>query len=192
MIALYYITLFRIAHCNVCGCMQERPYCYNYWCEPSTQCYNSINGLVLFVPNSVILQLGLKCNAAFSAAELEGLEPPLAHPPCALSSSRMKRFNDRSQPSMAAVFGKKRSAGESMDEKRSAICVLLCMAQYSISAPFCHCKFETYVLKLICSLMYKLVAGQQRDQPVAVSQSRHQLVKGPPQSMCPCQLPQMM
>lgn len=59
-------------------------------------------------------------NSICSAAELEGLEPPSAHPPCALSSSRMKRFNDRSQPSVASMFGKKRSAGDLADRERSA------------------------------------------------------------------------
>ena len=43
--------------------------------------------------------------------ELKGLEPPpLGHAPCAMSSSRMKRFNDRTQPSMSMFMRKPASA----------------------------------------------------------------------------------
>lgn len=43
--------------------------------------------------------------------ELRGVPPPPPHAPCALSSARDRRFNDRSQPSVAALFaggGRKR------------------------------------------------------------------------------------
>jgi len=44
------------------------------------------------------------------------VQPPAPHPACALSSARMKRFNDRSQPSMATLF-KKRAALETADNQ---------------------------------------------------------------------------
>jgi len=40
--------------------------------------------------------------------ELRGLPPPRAHAPCAGSSARDRRFNDRSQPSVAALLGARR------------------------------------------------------------------------------------
>ena len=44
------------------------------------------------------------------------MQPPAPHPACALSSARMKRFNDRSQPSMATLF-KKRAVQDATEDQ---------------------------------------------------------------------------
>jgi len=50
-------------------------------------------------------------------SELKGLEPPLkGHAPCALSSARMKQFNDRSQPSMRMFMRKLPASAAESDE----------------------------------------------------------------------------
>ena len=60
-------------------------------------------------------------------AELNDVEPRAPHPACALSSARMKRFNDRSQPSMATLF-KKRAAQDTAGDQ-CALSAVLCEKQ---------------------------------------------------------------
>lgn len=58
-------------------------------------------GLMEHIVSCEILALPPKwSDHAALVLELKGLQPPKDHAPCALSSLRMKRFNDRTQPSM--------------------------------------------------------------------------------------------
>lgn len=49
-------------------------------------------------------------------AELKDVEPPPAHPPCALSSLKMKQYNDRSQRTIASMFGPKKTKASSSND----------------------------------------------------------------------------
>ena len=55
----------------------------------------------LFIPLSVFLP---RSDHAALVLELRGVQPPPPHAPCAASSARDRRFNDRSQRSLAAMF----------------------------------------------------------------------------------------
>lgn len=75
-------------------------------------------GLLEHVVSCEILSLPPKwSDHAALVLELKGLEPPLkGHAPCALSSARMKQFNDRSQPSMRMFMHKLPASAAETDE----------------------------------------------------------------------------
>ncbi|KAK9819914.1 hypothetical protein WJX72_003899 [[Myrmecia] bisecta] len=65
-------------------------------------------GLLAKVVSCEVVQTPPKwSDHAAMVLELRDISPIAAHAPCALSSSRMKRFNDRGQPSVATMFGRK-------------------------------------------------------------------------------------
>ncbi|KAK9846503.1 hypothetical protein WJX81_005404 [Elliptochloris bilobata] len=68
-------------------------------------------GLLSSVANCEIVDTHPKwSDHAALVLELRGVPPPPPHAPCALSSARDRRFNDRSQPSVAALFAVCRQA----------------------------------------------------------------------------------
>ena len=68
---------------------------------------------------------GFKHDVDF-AAELKDIEPPPAHPPCSLSSLKMKQFNDKSQRTIASMFGPKQTKSKSTADE-GYVSFVLCL-----------------------------------------------------------------